>query len=203
MFHYFKHLDKFCRLFFCFIVFIFFTFNSINISIISNNVIGKNQNTLFDGLNTVSWESSYTDLEDKVYVSSYYNMNEYFALNNKYSPFKDIPNNPDNIYAGYYLNKLQSVQYIYSDVSIYYKLNNEFREVTNQKGTIKQVDANTEAISWCHYKSNIYITLYKVSYDDKNSVILAISDRKLIKEQLNYNQSANLPTSLCYREEDR
>ena len=198
-----KKTNKIFRLIISIIIFIFFSINTINVSVIQSNVLGKKLNNLYEGINNVSWNSDINDLYEKTFISAYYNNSiEYFSLDTNFSPIKNINTVPDNIYIGYYQKKLQSVQYIYSDALVYLKLQKAIAKDLQETGSYKKINDNTEAILWCNSKKkNIYIVLYKVASNDKNDIILSVAEKKSIKEELNINQQYNLPTSICYREE--
>ena len=117
-----KRTNKIFRLIVSCFIFVFFSFNSINISLIQSNVLGKKTNSVYEGIYEASWNSDINDLYDKNFVSSYYNHStEYFSLDYIVSPVKNVFTNPNNIYVGYYNKKLQCFQYIYDDSLVYLK----------------------------------------------------------------------------------
>ena len=180
---------------FLFIFSFFYLFN-VNFTISPNSLFASKLD-IYKGISAVAWRSDISQLLEKQFISKTAK-NSYFKMENVVSPFEDI-DKPDNIYAGYYFDKLQSVQYIYSDAFVYDKLINQINNDMKKDGEILLKNKDEEIIAWCDSSSDSYIALYKVLQDSSTQIVFAISDKNSIDEELNYSPQEGLPAGVCYR----
>ena len=191
----------------CFI-FLFFCFNSIDIKVASNHVFGQPTTNLYEGINGANWNSKIENLNSSsVFVSDGFNgKNSYYSVDINTNVFNNMSKTPSKIYAGYYFGKLQSVQYIYENDSIVFNQildNMNFEAQKANKKTGKDIpskeQSGSQIISWCDFRPDIYITLYRVEKENENKTILAVANKKLVDEEINLSNDTGIPTAICYR----
>ena len=59
--------------------------------------------------------------------------------------------------------------------------------------------SDSQVISWCDFRPDIYITLYRVEKENENKTILAVANKKLVDEEINLSNDTGIPTAICYR----
>ena len=188
-------------------VFIFFCFNTIDIRVASNHVLGQPSTNLYQGINGATWNSKVGDFySNSTFISNDSNgKNTYYSVDINTKLFNNMSKYPSKIYAGYYFNKLQSVQYIYENDGIVFNqlldnLNLEAQIANKSTGTeVKTNKKQTQTITWCDLNPNVYITLYRIEKEEITKTILAVANKRMIDEEINLGNDTGLPTGICYR----
>ena len=192
----------------CCVVFIFFCFNSIDIKVASNQVFGQPTTNLYEGINGATWDSKIETLySPSIFISDNFNgKNSYYSVDVNTKLFNNMVKSPSKIYAGYYFGRLQSVQYIYEDDSIVFNqllenLNFETQKANKQNGkeVKSEKGSKTQTITWCDFRPDVYITLYRVEKEKETKTILAVASKKLIDEEINLSNDTGIPTAICYK----
>ena len=155
---------------------------------------------IIDGYMGYAWETQKEEIieikEENIINKN--NLNSYYLIDNPKYLFENIL--AKKIIAGFFNEKLQSIQVFYEGKETFNILYNFILNQTKKSATHININEDWEGYLWCDENINSYIVLYSSRKEADYTNILSISNKKSVDFELNYNNKIGIPTSVCFLE---